>query len=237
MAVAPVASWTGVYVGAAIGARIANNDWTSTDVLPTFAPVAATTPTSDSADSTAARFGGYAGFNWQFAPQWVSGVEGYGGYANNKKTLNPIPGSPFVIGGLALTNNPSATVKETWDAGVRARLGYLVTPSTLVYATGGAAWQRVELQSSCPAFGAGTDFCFINEGEPKASKTMTGWTVGGGVEFRLTANWFARFDYQFADYGTFTHTFFVAGATFDDRYTANVKVQTHTANFAVAYLF
>ena len=35
-------------------------------------------------------------------------------------------------------------MKEGWDAGLRGRLGYLVTPWIMVFGTGGVAWQRVE---------------------------------------------------------------------------------------------
>jgi outer membrane immunogenic protein len=239
---APIQSWTGVYLGATVGARWNDSNFTTSNPFPSAVAVGLATlipPGTAPLNSAAARFGGYVGFNYQFAPTWVAGFEGYGGYANNTKTLSPIPGTPFVGSPFIITNPPVATVKENWDAGIRARLGYLVTPSTLVYATGGGAWQSVSIQSFCPSFGALFDFCSINEGTPKVSKVMGGWTVGGGVEYRLTANWFARLDYQYADYGSFSNTFFtfVGPLVVDDRYTATVKVRTHTANVGVSYMF
>jgi outer membrane immunogenic protein len=77
-----------------------------------------------------------------------------------------------------------------------------------MYVSGGGAVQRIKLQASCLAFGGAADFCSFNEDTPRASKTMTEWTVGAGVEYRVAGNWFARLDYQCADFGTFSNTFF-----------------------------
>ena len=46
-------------------------------------------------NGTAFRFGGYVGYNWQFARTWVAGLEGDVGSANKTVTLNGVflPGS------------------------------------------------------------------------------------------------------------------------------------------------
>jgi outer membrane immunogenic protein len=36
----------------------------------------------------------------------------------------------------------------------------------------------------------------------RASRTPSGWTVGGGFEFGLTDNWSARGEYMYYDLGT-----------------------------------
>jgi opacity protein-like surface antigen len=43
---------------------------------------------------------------------------------------------------LALRGDNFA-LRTGWDGSARARIGFLLTPSTLVYATGGAAWQAL----------------------------------------------------------------------------------------------
>lgn len=235
-------SWTGFYVGASVGARVAENDWRTTNVLPNI-PFVSVNPLEQTFTSAAARFGGYAGYNWQLAPRWVVGVEGYGGFANNRNSLDPIPGSigiSYVID--PLVNNPVGAVKEDWDAGIRARIGYLVNPNTLIYATGGGSWMRVALQARCPSFGSFGDFCSVDEGISSVSKTMGAWTVGAGMEYRITANWTARADYQYADYGELSHTFlsagpFPGGSKYDDRIAASVNVHTHTATIGIGYKF
>src|SRR6476646_1026305 len=68
----PVANWTGFYLGVSAGARWSNADWTTT-VTPIVGSVI---PPTASFDSTTGRVGGFLGYNWQFAPSWVVGIEG-----------------------------------------------------------------------------------------------------------------------------------------------------------------
>ena len=63
-------SWTGFYVGAGVGARWMDSDWTTTS---TFFPNGVMIPfflTDPNAtfSSAALRISGYAGYNWQVAP-------------------------------------------------------------------------------------------------------------------------------------------------------------------------
>lgn len=221
--------WLGFYAGLSLGARLANNDWQTSDIFPDLGGMVQTEGTGGSMNSVAARLGSYIGYNWQFSRLWVAGLAADIGWANNKKFANPVPGTPNA--GFP-TGVPNGTVKESWDGSVRGRLGYLVAPDTLLYGTGGVAWQRIELHADCIAF----DFCAIPQDETYA-KTKTGWTVGGGLEQRLGGNWLARIEYRYADFGTFDQLFFTRGLTYDDRFTAHVKVQTHTANVGLAYKF
>lgn len=87
----------------------------------------------------AARIGGYLGVNWQFASSWVAGIEGDLGWADNKKAANPHPGTAGLFFGAPLVGLPAGSVKDTWDGSVRARLGYLVAPSTMLYGSAGVA--------------------------------------------------------------------------------------------------
>jgi outer membrane immunogenic protein len=230
---AAIPFWTGFYAGASLGARWTNNGWTSSDLFPNFAPTVQTAGTGGPMDSVAARVAGYMGYNWQIAPLWIAGIEADIGWANNNRTANPLPGTPNATFPLAL---PTGSVKETWDASLRGRLGYLVTPDTLLYGSGGVALQRVELNASCIG-GNGGAFCAISRNETYGT-TKFGWTIGAGVERKLWGNWLARIDYRYADFGTFNQLFFApAGVGFDDRFTAHVKVQTHTVTVGLAYQF
>ncbi|MGJ4926404.1 outer membrane protein [Bradyrhizobium sp. HKCCYLS2038] len=233
-------TWTGAYAGASIGARWADNDWRTSDVAPNFVGVfVPTAGTGGSIDSLAARIGGYLGVNWQFAPTWVAGLEGDFGWADNKKTANPQPGTTGLFFGAPLLGLPPATVKDTWDGSLRARLGYLVAPNTLLYGSGGVAWQRVELNASCTVV-AGNSFCAGNPHNDTFASTRLGWTVGGGVEHMIGGHWLVRADYRYADFGTWTQQFFTVGGVgigFDDRFTAHVTTRTHTATVGLAYKF
>ena len=233
------ASWSGFYAGVSLGARWAANDWQTSDVSPNFGAGAfvPTAGTGGAIDSVAARFGGYLGYNAQISTSWVAGVEADFGWADNKKTTNPLPGTTGLFFGAPLIGLPTGTMKETWDGSLRGRLGYLITPATLVYGTGGVAWQRLELNTNCTVV-PGNSFCFGASHNETSATTRVGWTIGGGVEQMIAGHWLVRADYRYADFGTWTQTFFTAGGTglgFDDRFTAHVKVRTHTATIGIAY--
>jgi len=79
--------------------------------------------------------------------------------------------------------------KNTWLATARGRVGYAFD-RWLPYFTGGAAFGRVAASSTDPA-------------APGDSDTLTGWTVGGGLEYAFLANWSAKIEYLYVDLGSF----------------------------------
>lgn len=235
-AVAP--SWSGFYGGLALGARWANDDWTTTDIQPIFVPIFPVIATLDGSHTTlhsaAARIGAFGGYNWQLSPAWIVGLEVDAGWAQNSDVVNPVPGTndAAVLG----KNPPVGTVKENWDGSVRGRLGTLITPDTLLFVAGGLALQQVELSASCAGGGA-AGFCLTPLSQSN-DMTMPGWTVGGGVEHQVWGHWLARIEYRYADFGTFTQPFFPpCGAFCDQRFTANVRVRTEMLNLGLAYKF
>lgn len=169
---APVYDWTGFYVGGyyATGLRQSRAHTNSTNF-----------PGSVD-DNKAGWAGGLAlGYNYQFAPNWLVGLEGDVGYLASKRSFRDWNDSYEVVG-----------VKTSWLSTVRGRFGYVTGPS-LIYATGGAAFTRVE-----ETFG--------NQSVPPAvhSSTKTGWTVGGGIETKLSRNWTTTTEYLYVDAGTST---------------------------------
>jgi len=77
-----------------------------------------------------------------------------------------------------------------WLATLRARAGF-TRGSALFFVTGGLAIADVDSSYS------------LNGGDwsGKASDTMTGWTVGGGVELALAQNWSVKAEYLYIDLG------------------------------------
>ena len=76
----------------------------------------------------------------------------------------------------------------------RARLGYLVAPSILLYGTGGLAWTQLE-QSVASTFGGTTT-------TTSTPSWKSGWTAGAGAQARLwNSNWIARVEYLHYDFG------------------------------------
>jgi outer membrane immunogenic protein len=144
----PVFSWTGFYVGGDVGAKWMQDEWTVTSLFdgggpaPGFvgAPGAPTTTYTVSG----IRAGGFVGYNWQFSPTWVGGVEGDAAWADNSQTesgfpgctASSVPGYTCVAGATTTPNGlpfggDTTIVKMLWDASARVRLGYLVGPDSL----------------------------------------------------------------------------------------------------------
>jgi len=222
-----------------LGARDDQVDWDTTGIASPAGIIVTPDPfsASRSFDSTDFRVSGYAGYNWQFT-NWLIGVEGDFGWADNRTTVNGIPGT-FGVGGLAdfvgiapgVFGHDFASVKTDWDASIRGRIGWLPAPNFLLYATGGVSWINVEATATCD--GALPSWCVLARGQ-RSSDTLTGWTVGAGVEWMFAPSWIARAEYRFSDYGDFTPIFFPSAI---DQVNARVSVQTQTAYVGVSYLF
>lgn len=115
--------------------------------------------------------GAYAGYNF-FNDGWVYGVE-----ADIKRDFNE---ESFTQGGTPMET------ETTWGGSVRARLGYAID-RTLIYGTGGYAFTHAELRN-------------LNTGE-HPGETLSGWTVGAGVEHAFTDTVAGRIEYRYSDYG------------------------------------
>jgi outer membrane immunogenic protein len=220
-----VENWTGWNVGASLGARYADVDGTTLSFgggAPPFPALA-----HQEYHSWAYRVGGYLGYDWQVNRNWVIGVEGDFAWGDGKKHVDALQGIVFTN-----TGNYSE-VRQTWDAGLRARAGYLLDPSLLLYATGGVQWQHFDATVNCtintcnPAGNpAGAPFLQTN------GLTRTGWAVGGGLEKMFADRWLARVEYRYADFGNSTETF--GGAPLIVK---AFEFKTHTAYFGIAKKF
>jgi len=214
----PAAVPGNVYVGLSAGARWSDTDWTT--VALGSPPASPRFPNPAGFDSSTARVGLYAGYMVRIAPTWAVGIEGDIAWGDSSKNLPGIPGT--CCGGVA-------RVREGWDGSIRGRLGFLLTPAWLLYATGGIAWQGIEVDASC---GAGKGLCTSSHVESVAS-TQPGWTLGAGIEVMLRYNWLVRLEYRFSDYGRLDHSFFVSPAS--DRVAMNETLSTQTLLVGIAY--
>jgi outer membrane immunogenic protein len=239
--VGPVWDWTGTYLGGGVGAKWADTTWTTTSIVyPFFAAVVDRSSPRDY-DSSGLRLGGYFGYNWQFAPQWVAGVEADWAYANKKVATAGIPGCSIVcIVGFPGPGVDVSSVKMGWDASARVRLGFLLTPNLLAYGTGGIAWQHFEASATCQHT-LPDPICVVLPGSPFASVTnkvtRTGWTIGGGLEARISGNWLLRGEYRYSDFGTKDNSFNLGlpGAT--TIVNSQLKITTQIATLGIAYKF
>jgi outer membrane immunogenic protein len=197
--VAPVAyNWTGFYVGGNVGyGRLRSTD-TITAVDPASAVFLATNTvaTSIPLNSDGVVGGGQVGYNWQFAPNWVAGIEADIAAADlsSSNTLLNLPGT---------TRPMTASERLNWIGTVRGRLGFLPTDRLLVYGTGGFAYGDGRLSTALSNVNACAGLNNCQAGS--ASETLTGWAAGVGAEWAFANNWSARVEYLHFDLGSLSH--------------------------------
>ncbi len=200
--IAPAPVWTGFYAGVNLGAAWSNLELyrnSFNDSSP--APVACAVGVAycfggDRLNATTAFGGGQLGYNWQGWGNFVFGLEadleGIGG--GNERTFIGAPNYGRLAG-----QTIAATLKE--DGGfagdVTGRLGY-AWGSWLLYAKGGFAWFNPQLSASAVAYNKGVPVAGFNGWDNNS--TLTGWTVGGGVEWLLNSNWSVKLEYQYYDF-------------------------------------
>jgi outer membrane immunogenic protein len=183
----PVFSWTGFYVGVNLGGgwreRHHFNDFTPFLFPGFFDPLGlgvAPFPFAfggwgnNNNNSGGVVGGGQAGYNYQFSPWLVVGVE--------TDFQGTSIGSGGGNGGWLWGGNGGPRLP--WFGTVRGRVG--ITPLDahfLLYGTGGFAYGEVR------SGGWWNNW----------SRTQTGWTAGGGVEWAFLPNWSVKGEYLYTD--------------------------------------
>lgn len=194
-------NWTGFYIGGHGGYRWADAQMASGPY--TFAGGADiyTLPgINGNFDQNSGIYGPHAGFNWQFAPNFLVGIEGDLDFGNSSKTVsNTLLGT--ADDGDGFTFNSSATVKLSWQGTIRGRIGY-VANNWLFYTTAGVAFAKVKYNSSWSLVHSAGDFTGANSAS--AEKTLTGWVVGAGLETMFTPNVLFRVEYLVEGFNDFT---------------------------------
>jgi outer membrane immunogenic protein len=226
-------SWTGFYVGANVG-----YSWgrASTDFAATSLAAFGVGGFSQTQHLNGVIGGGQLGYNWQANNQWVFGLEA-DFQGSGEKASDPRAPLSFDIDlaetTVTFTANQTLEAKIKWFGTVRGRVGYLVTPTVLLYGTGGLAYGRIEVNSiqSVTATGLGTVASTVGNAE-----TKFGWTAGAGVEGAIpnTRDWTWKVEYLYIDFGHFdaSGTDTVLGT-----YSWNTHVTDHIARVGVNYRF
>lgn len=148
------------------------------------------------------------------------------------------------VGGLELsasaTNISTSVVSplfpgsDTWQTDISslvtatARAGFAIG-SVLPYIEGGYAGGNVNVTNLDVVF-CGALTCIFD-----SSEWRHGYTVGGGIDFRVNKNVSAGLNYRFADLGSDTH----AGITVNNGTVENYTVdsEVHTVTFRINLLF
>ena len=185
----------------------------------------------------------FAGYNQQLTTSVLLGVEAEIGFTPHARRasvgipgangLFPIFGPPPVDPG-----NDFVSVNTPWSGSVRGRVGYLVRPDSMVYATLGVAFQRLEYSAAC--FADPLTWCTLPHNSSQSSNEY-GWTVGGGIEHSIASNWLVRLDYRASFFGDRAVSLFPGagsvGPTFDDRVNATTNLNTQQITIGLSYKF
>jgi outer membrane immunogenic protein len=156
--------------------------------------------------------GGQIGYNYQYGSNVILGIE----VDMQGAGIRALSGVRGIGGGNGADNGPIGTYSSNftsvggsrinagvdWMGTVRGRLGYLWTPTMLVYATGGLTYGGAYASVSSYAV-TSNDWSDNNIVLPAASgsatktyvgggtklQTLVGWNVGGGLEWMFMPNW------------------------------------------------
>ena len=193
-AAAPIYNWTGFYIGGHVGGAFAGNN--------------AITGT----DSSDGRFLGgiQGGYDYQFAPNWVLGIEAnysWTGSSNNNGVVNGYTYSSDLKGLGSVTG----------------RLGYTWGPA-LLYVKGGYAYADLN-QSVVGPVGAAPVVLDVKK---------NGYTVGAGLEYLFTQNWSGKIEYQYYDFGNTTVVSGLGGFGLNG---TSYKNDEHTVKAGLNYRF
>jgi outer membrane immunogenic protein len=209
----PPLTWTGCYIGANVGGA-----WGRFELE---------TPGGEFSRSGAGfAGGGQIGCDYQFAgSSWVIGFRNmFDGTTNSRER-------DFTVTTVNGTATGHAEFHNRWFDALTGRIGYSWQPNSLLYFQGGAVWSRIEADITATT-AAGATFA------GSASTTKTGWTIGGGWEYRFSPQWSVFIEGNYYDFGSRDRVVFspvatacAAGCAFSS------KVTAATALIGVNYRF
>jgi outer membrane immunogenic protein len=167
--VAPIYNWTGFYIGGHIGGAFGNDNNFNGLVV---------------GNNNDARFlgGVQVGADYQFAPNWVLGVEGQYSWLGSSNNGAVFPN------GYVYTND------QRGIGSITGRIGYTWGPA-LLYVKGGYAYS--DNSETLVLGGVPQAFAFDHSHKD-------GYTVGAGLEYMFAQNWSAKAEYQYYDFGNST---------------------------------
>lgn len=222
---APTFSWSGFYAGGQIGGSWGDGSF-ARDVQAVknlrpakYGDARISDVKKKSIDDGDFIGGVYTGYNWQFTNNMVAGFDvDFTWLDNTSKSNKNIPFGKSRIDGY------HNKIEQDWMTAVRARLGYSYE-RFLPYVAGGVAFTDVEYKHRY--FGDVTDISF--DERSSASKTLTGYTLGAGLDYVMTNHIILRAEYRYTDFGD--KDFVLDGEK------RNVETKSNDVRFGVAYKF
>jgi outer membrane immunogenic protein len=125
--------------------------------------------------------GGTIGYNWQPTPFTLLGLENQIGYLHLKGSITQDP--------LTFNDTVASTKIGDWYDALTARVG-AVDGHAMFYVKGGGTWVKYSAGVVDNSLVGGAT---VNT---TTTKTLTGWTAGGGVEYGIDMHWSVRAEYM-----------------------------------------
>jgi outer membrane immunogenic protein len=223
--VAPVASWTGCYIGGGVGYGL----WQQENVTYFNAPPAAPVQLTQQYDTGGRGWLGRAqvGCDYQFGlGTWNVVIGAFGDY--DWADLNGRFADPFT----AATG--TETLNSQWAVG--GRIGVLVTPQLLTYFTGGYTEAKFD-------YGTLTNVFTINPpiatGTYLPDHTYKGWFLGSGLEYALgwVPGLYLKTEYRFSEFDTGTNAYRVVATNALTGFEVDSTKYVHTVTTSLSYKF
>jgi outer membrane immunogenic protein len=230
-----VNNWNGWYVGGNVGWTGGSNSLDSGGVAtggqdPANAAALVQSASQHFGASSGAIGGGQIGFNYRISPSVIVGFEtdlqGLGTSHKASSAFGAIAGNADKVG---ILTSMTASYEPSYLGTFRARLGTTVTPSLLLYATGGLAFGQVRSSTTLtPTLINGTPFSGDpgpNELTPSSSgsssNTRVGYAAGFGAEWMFASNWSTKLEYLHYDLGSVSYS--TGGLSFDENRVGNIS--------------
>lgn len=229
---APVYNWTGFYVGGNVGGQWGSANPETTTLFPVAAYFAnSSVPAIAAVGAQHINGSGVTGgYNWQ-VNNAVLGLEGDINYFGFKGRASGTGVYPCCAPDNFTINS---SVSADWLATIRGRIGFLATPSWLIYATGGAAIAEVKGNFSfTDSFAGATESGTIRD-------TRLGWTAGLGGEYAVGNGWSLKAEYLYVDLGRSSITsnnLNVGGPLPAQTFTHSVDLKSNIVRVGVNYKF
>ncbi|HTV34582.1 MAG TPA: outer membrane beta-barrel protein [Methylocella sp.] len=193
---APIFTWTGIYIGGQVGYGWGGGG----NSFSGFDPATGVAFTANPGGTPNGVIGGaHVGYQYQIQ-QFVLGLEG----SVDGSSLSSSGAASFPDGTF-LTTSSNADIQGS----IRGKLGW-AWDRLLIYATGGVAFGGFNTDVSVFNTGA-TNGGFPFYGSANVSDTRVGWTVGGGIEYAITNNWWVQVEYRYTDFGSLNTGFAAPG--------------------------
>jgi len=244
----PVAaySWTGFYVGANAGYAWGRSDPASSFTCQVPGACPYNNPVQLAAFNAAGTGvlspnaftgGGQVGYNYQ-SGQLVYGVELD---VESFRLNGGLAGGGLAPLGSRQSFAVTTSVNTNWMFTARPRVGWLVQPQLLLYATGGLAVTSLKVGNSVSDNCAAVPLCGLPNlaGASSVSESLAGYAVGGGGEWAFNPHWSVKGEYLYVNFGSVSTTLItnLAGAAVPNTMTTSAKLNASIARFGLSYKF